>query len=287
MIVAPLWWCENGYNTTMPNLTLIKFGGSTITDKHQPETPNLPIIAQLAAELQAVRAQQPTLPLLIGHGSGSFGHTYAAQYGVHTGLSDTADWRGYALTGAAAGRLNRIVVDTLLAAGLPALAVQPSASLRCERGVVVQWHTATLDLALARGLVPVIYGDVAFDLVQGSAIASTEALFTYLVSCTELVPARIILVGETAVYTADPYLNPHAERVPLITTANIDTVLAGAAGSRAVDVTGGMRSKLQLMWQLIEALPSLQVHLITAERGALQRALLDADADLGTRMRLH
>ncbi len=271
----------------MPNLTLIKFGGSTITDKHQPETPNLPIIVQLAAELQAVRAQQPTLPLLIGHGSGSFGHTYAAQYGVHTGLSDTADWRGYALTAAAAVRLNRIVVDTLLAAGLPALAVQPSASLCCERGVVVQWHTETLALALARGLLPVVHGDVAFDRVQGCAIASTEALFTYLVRHTDLSPARIILVGETSVYTADPYLNPHAERVPLITAANIDAVLAGAAGSRAVDVTGGMRSKLQLMWQLIEAAPNLQVHLITAKRGTLQRALLDTDADLGTRMRLH
>lgn len=269
----------------MDGLTLVKLGGSIITHKQQPETPNLPILAELAAELAAVCRTRPDLPLIVGHGSGSFGHVYAAQYGVHRGLAADGDWLGYALTSAAALRLNRLVVDALLQAGVPALALQPSASIATAQSVVVQWQLEPLRQALVHRLIPVIHGDVAFDQVQGSAIASTEALFTYLVQHTDLHPARIVLVGETAVYTADPHLNPHAERIPLITAANIGEVLAGAQGSRAVDVTGGMRSKLALMWSLIEAYPHMQVQLITADAGMLRDALLNSDADTGTRMR--
>lgn len=271
----------------MDGLTLVKLGGSIITHKQQPETPNLPIIAALAAELAEVRHDQPGLPVIIGHGSGSFGHVYAAQYGVHRGLAESGDWLGYALTSAAALRLNRLVVDALLDADVPALALQPSASIATVQSVVVQWQLEPLRQALAHRLIPVIHGDVAFDQVQGCAIASTEALFTYLVQHTDLRPARIVLVGETAVYTADPHLNPHAERIPLITAENITEVLAGAQESRAVDVTGGMRSKLELMWSLIEADHALQIQLITADAGVLRDALLNPHADTGTHMRYH
>ncbi|NJK80843.1 MAG: isopentenyl phosphate kinase family protein [Chloroflexaceae bacterium] len=267
-------------------MTFIKLGGSIITRKDEAETANQEVLQRLAAELASARAQQPGLRIILGHGSGSFGHVYAARYGVHRGLAPADDWRGFALTAAAALRLNRIVVDTLLAAGVPALSLQPSSTLACHNGQVVQWQTDTLTLALDRGLLPIVHGDVAFDSEQGSAIASTEALFAYLATHTTLQPARIILVGETTVYTADPFRDPAAERIPLITGANVAAVLSRAGGSRAVDVTGGMRSKLELMWSLIEGVPGLEVDLITAQAGELTNALLAPEQVSGTRMRI-
>ena len=193
-------------------LTFVKLGGSVITDKTGQEAPDLPIIRRLAAEVRAALDQAgPADRLIVGHGSGSFGHTYARRYGVHTGIAPGGDWMGFALTAAAALRLNRIVVDELLAAGVPALALQPSATLLSTAGRLVAWNTAAIGRAIEHRLVPVVHGDVAFDRERGAAIISTEQLLVALASDPALRPARVVLVGEAGVYTADPRANPAAE----------------------------------------------------------------------------
>lgn len=265
--------------------TFIKLGGSVITDKSGREAADLPLISRLASEITQAWVANPDLRLIIGHGSGSFGHHYAATYGVHRGLAPNADWMGFALTAGAALRLNRIVVDTLLNAGLPALQIQPSATLQSSGGHITTWDTSTIASALDHRLVPIIHGDVAFDQTQGSAIISTEQLLAHLATSSTLHPSRIILVGEDAVYTADPRIDLNAERIPLITQSNIAEVLEGTVGSHAVDVTGGMRSKLELMWHLVESIPHLEVHLIGPQPGILAAALGNKPLDAGTIIR--
>lgn len=264
-------------------LTFVKFGGSVITDKTGREAPDLATIRQLAGEVRAaLDAAGPSYRLIVGHGSGSFGHTYARRYGIHQGIAPGGDWMGFALTAAAALRLNRIVVDELLAAGVPALALQPSATLISHAGALASWHTAAVARALERGLVPVVHGDVAFDTAQGSAIISTEQLLEALARTPALRPGRVVLVGELGVYTADPRADPRAQRIDRIDAGNIEAVLAGAGASHGVDVTGGMRSKVDLMWRLAQAAPGLTVQLIGPAPGLLTRALLGAAAGDGT-----
>lgn len=267
----------------MRSVTFVKLGGSIITDKTGQAQPALATMRQLAAELRDACAAAPQLAIILGHGSGSFGHTYAARYGIQRGIAPDDDWLGFALTAAAALRLNRIVVDELLAAEVPALSLQPSATLRSSGGEILDWSTTTIKRALDHRLIPIIHGDVAFDDAQGSAIISTEQLLVHLARHTEeLCPARIVLVGESGVFTADPRSTPSARRIPRIDRSNIATVLRGAGASHGADVTGGMRSKLELMWQLVEATPGLVVHLIGPAPGLLRRALLGAASGEGT-----
>ena len=264
-------------------LAFVKFGGSVITDKTGQEAPDLPLIRRLAAEVRAALDAAPVAyRLIIGHGSGSFGHSYARRYGIHTGMEPNADWMGFAQTAAAALRLNRIVVDELLAAGVPAIAFQPSATLRSRDGQLEAWDTATVVQALERRLVPIVHGDVAFDTTQGSAIISTEQLLEALGHNSALQPTRVVLVGEAGVYTADPRSNSAAQRIPRISAQNIDAVLRGAGGSHGADVTGGMRSKVELMWRLVQAIPGLQVQLIGPDPGLLAAALLGNAPAAGT-----
>jgi isopentenyl phosphate kinase len=272
----------------MTQLTFIKFGGSAITDKHGQEAADISIIRQLASELHQARTDNPDQQYVIGHGSGSFGHYYAAKYHVHTGLQAGDDWMGYALTSGAASRLNRLVLDALLEAGVPAITVQPSAALQTASGEITHWHTETISHALAHGLVPVVHGDTAFDTVQGSSIVSTEMLLSYLALHTEHKPTKIIMVGESAVYTSDPHVEPDAQIIPLITSANIDTILTEQArGSLAVDVTGGMQSKVQALWQLVEAIPGLEIHIIgvSLDTNILYHTLSNDNETVGTRIR--
>lgn len=263
-------------------LTFIKFGGSIITDKRQAETPDLATIRRLASEVRAALDADPALQIILGHGSGSFGHWYAERYGVHRGIAPDGDWMGFALTSGAALRLNRIVVDELLHAGVPALSLQPSTTLRSAGGKLVAWDTTTLQTALKHRLMPVIHGDVAFDEAQGSAIISTEQQLDYLARDPALRPQRIILVGEAAVCTADPHNDPQAERIPEINASNIEAVLHGTGASHGVDVTGGMRSKIEQMWSLVQALPGLRVHLIGSAPDLLRQTLLGRATGQGT-----
>lgn len=262
----------------------IKFGGSVITDKRIAESADVDAIQRLARAVANARRIRPDLRMVLSHGSGSFGHVAAAKYGIHKGLAPDADWFGFAATSAAALRLNRLVVDTLIVAHVPAMSFQPSTTVETAHGQVVAWQTDHILKALAYGMVPVVHGDVSFDLHQGSAIASTEMLLQWLCHVPALQPHKIILIGESAVYTADPHKNPDAMRIPHIHGGNIQQVLGGAGGSYGVDVTGGMASKLALMWRLIEQVPQLQVQFIAPDAELFEKALLGHAFDHGTVM---
>jgi len=270
----------------MNDLVFVKLGGSVITDKTQAETARPEIITRLAGEVASALAAQPGLRLVLGHGSGSFGHVVARRYGTRGGVHGEAEWQGFAEVAAAAARLDRIVTDAFLAEGVPVWSLQPSASARCWGGTLVSLETVLVVSVLAQGLVPLLYGDVALDELQGGTIISTEQIFAYL--ARQLCPARMILVGEVdGVFEGDPLRQPSARRVPEITEENWSLVRAALGGSHGVDVTGGMLSKVEEMVDLVRTLPGLTVHVLSGERrGALETALLfPSEASAGTVIR--
>lgn len=262
------------------DLIFIKLGGSVLTDKTAPESLNQVVLQRVAASIAAAMRQRPSLKLLIGHGGGSFGHYWAAKYQTHLGVRDAKGWQGVARVADAMGRLNRAVVAALLDAGLPAISVQPSASALASARQLQQLETAAIQRLLRSGLVPVVYGDVVLDTMQGAAIASTEMIFSYL--APRLQPQRIVLVGEEGVFTADPRRDPNAQRIPAITSATVDQIMHHLGGSHGTDVTGGMASKVREMWSLVQAVPGLEVRLIGTDPIAVQRALLGEADDEGT-----
>jgi isopentenyl phosphate kinase len=252
----------------------IKLGGSVITDKAQPETARPDVIARLAQEVARALRSCPDLRLVMGHGSGSFGHKAARRYGTRQGVHCAADWRGFAHVAAVAARLNRLVCDLFLEAGVPVWSLQPSASAWCRNGELVSLATTPVERALAQGLVPLLYGDVALDELQGGTIISTEEILVYL--ARRLRPARMILVGAVdGVFEGDPLQDPSARPVPEISAANWTTVREVLGGSHATDVTGGMLAKVEEMVRLVRELPELTVHIISGEpSGLLEGALL-------------
>ncbi len=264
-------------------VVFLKLGGSLITDKTRPETAHLDVLDRLADELQQARAQAPHLRILLGHGSGSFGHAAAARHGTRRGVSGPAGWLGFAEVADAAARLNRIVVGRLLTAGVPVWSIQPSASALCQDGRLMEWQSDTIELAFERGLVPLVYGDTLLDTVCGGTIASTEELFGWLLP--RLTPGRVVLAGIVdGVYDSDPLLNPNAARLPVITPATLPDYSARLGGSHGVDVTGGMLSKVSEMCRLVAAHPQTEVCLVSGLRtGAVIEAVLGSDAG-GTRI---
>lgn len=259
----------------MESITLVKLGGSLITDK-RVESSYRADVAQCIAEEIAAAWREPhmqTSSLLIGHGSGSFGHFAAARHQTMEGVETPEQWQGFAEVAAAASDLNALFTATLRAAGLPILRIQPSASLQCSRGIILSLELQPIRQALAQGLIPLVYGDVAFDDVLGGTIASTESIFTYLAQ--QLDVARVILVGEVSgVY--DDQQNVISE----ITPTNFERYRAFLGGSAGTDVTGGMLTKVSDMLALVKRFPRLRVQIIDGLQPGVLQSVLTNDAGM-------
>ncbi len=255
----------------------LKLGGSLITDKTAVSTIRPAILRQLADEIAAARAQKPELRLLLGHGGGSFGHVAAAKHGTRDGVKTAVEWYSFARVHASMARLNQLVIEALLAVGVPAIGLQPSAHARAENGRLTHITTAAIRAALDANLVPVIYGDTIFDTIRGGTILSTEELMIGLVD--ELRPSRLLLAGETmGVYDENKKL------IPIITPASYKTIAPALQGSRGTDVTGGMASKVEGMLALVTARHSLTTRIFSGMNAGNVTKLLvmNNEVELGT-----
>lgn len=251
-------------------LAFLKLGGSLITDKTRPYTPRPERLADLAAQIAAALQENPDLHLVLGHGSGSFGHQAASQFGTRRGVSGPDAWRGFAEVWYQASALNRLVIESLRRAELPAVTISPLSSITAHNGKVFIWDIYPIQTALVRGLLPVVHGDVVFDEARGGTILSTEDLFEHL--ARQLRPNRILLAGlEQGVWEDFP---ARTRLVPEITPGEAARQAPGLGGAEGLDVTGGMRAKVTQMLALVEEVRGLEVLIFSGqEPGNIRRAL--------------
>jgi isopentenyl phosphate kinase len=262
----------------MTEAILVKLGGSLITDKTRAETARLPVIRRLAGEIARAAAASAPVRLIVGHGSGSFGHVAAARYQLGSGLVRPDQLPGVSLTQERAAALHRQVVAELLAAGALPYSIAPSSALVTSGGEPVDFLAEPLLLALGRGLLPVLYGDVVLDREQGVAICSTERLFTLLARRLPergIAIRRVLWLGKTA-----GVWDGEGRTIPRLTRAactGMEETIGAAAGT---DVTGGMRHRVETALDLADlGIPSLILD--GREPGLLERALA-GDAVPGT-----
>ncbi len=260
----------------MDNLIFLKLGGSLITDKKRPETPRMDVLIRTAVALQTAFDINPELQLLLGHGSGSFGHVTAAKYNTRQGVYTAEEWLGFTAVSEVAVRLNRLVLHSLQTAGLPAISFSPSSTAVVHDGHLREMSLAPLRAALAAKLLPIVHGDVAFDEVRGGTIVSTEEVFAYLAA--QLRPRWLLLAGET-----EGVLDSTGKVISHITPANFHEIAPALGGSHGTDVTGGMASKVKEMLDLTAVQPDLRIRIFSGlTPGNLTRLLISPSTNIGT-----
>jgi len=252
----------------MKNLVFVKLGGSLITDKSRPYTIREEVIKRICKEVHEARDGKP---LLIGHGGGSFPHVSASKYETHKGLINDKSWEGFVRVQDDAAKLNRIIISSLIGAGVKAISFQPSASCIAKDDQIIEWYTKPIESALSEGLIPVPYGDVCLDLKKGFCIISTEEVFRFLAK--KLKPERIIMVGKT-----DGVLDSEGNIIKEITKKNFESVKKSLMSSDGfADVTGGMVLKVKKALEM-----GTEVEIINGlKAGLLKRSLL-GERGLGT-----
>jgi len=258
--------------------TVLKLGGSVITDKRKPLTPNLKAIERLADEIS--RAQ--TSRLMLVHGGGSFGHPVAELYKIAEGYVDPQQTVGFSQTHLAMTLLNSWVMEALIDHNIPAVDVHPSSCTVTNSGRITRFELEPLKKMLETGFVPVLYGDAVLDSEQGFAILSGDQLVSVL--AIQLGAARIIMGADVdGLFTADPKTDSSAQLLDYVTLEELESLKHRIEGSKTTDVTGGMLGKIQELTVAIEH--GIEAVIVNATKpGRVYRALA-GDSVIGTTIR--
>lgn len=200
------------------------------------------MIARLAGEIARATRDTPHR-LIVGHGSGSFGHVAARQSGIASGLRSADQLPGVSKTQGRAAALHQLVIAALIAAGANPYSIAPSSCLVADAGRPAAFAAEPLLLALDRGLLPVLYGDVVTDRSWGISIASTEKLFEILARTLldqGRTVRRALWLGET-----DGLYDAAGKTIPRISAGDLDQASQAIGAPDGTDVTGGMRHRIE------------------------------------------
>ncbi|MCL5430232.1 MAG: isopentenyl phosphate kinase [Candidatus Marsarchaeota archaeon] len=268
---------------TITGLVLVKIGGSIITDVNRENTAKPKVIRRLADEVK-IASENANVKIGLGHGSGSFGHVSGSKYKTHLGLIHNESKKGASLTQHVAASLHRIVINEFCNVGANPLSFPPSSAAITTNRRIIEWDIRPITTALRHGFIPITCGDVTLDTELGVTIVSTEEPLRYIAN--KLKPERVIMGGDVdGVYTANPKLAKYARLVDVIDKHNIKEALSGVSGSTKVDVTGGMRSKLEYAYEIAKSCGA-SVHIVNAEvPGRLYSAMV-GDPVTGTVVRV-
>lgn len=214
--------------------TIVKLGGSVITEKDRAETIDGPALDRAADALADAE------DLVVVHGGGSFGHHHAESYGVSTTEGSHDPDAVIDIHGAMA-TLNRFVVARLRERDVPAVPVHPlSAADRDGDGKLTLPAGAPARL-LEEDYVPVVHGDVVAHANEGVTVLSGDEIVVTL--------ARALSADRVGLCSAVPgVLDADGEVIPEI--AAFEEVADVLGDSDATDVSGGMAGKVRELLML-------------------------------------
>ena len=214
--------------------TVLKLGGSVVTEKNDPETVDRAALERAAGTL----AGRDDVVLV--HGGGSFGHHHAARYSVST-TEGTGDPAAVRAIHDAMKRLNAAVVEALAEAAVPALPVHPmSAADRDENGDLTL-PTGQVETMLEEGFVPVLHGDGVVHTGKGATVLSGDELVAVLAEALGADRVGVCSAVE-GVYDDDGGVIDHI--------GSFEAVADALGSSDATDVSGGMAGKVRALLDL-------------------------------------
>jgi isopentenyl phosphate kinase len=219
--------------------TILKIGGSVITDKSEELKAKTQVIDRLATEIQKAEVNN----LILVHGGGSFGHPLAQRFAIKDGLRENSQKIGFCETHHVMTVLNGLLMDALVWHAVPAISIAPSSVIMTRNGRIQSFEETPIRRMLEMGFLPVMYGDAVLDTDLGFTILSGDQLVSTL--AMKFDAGRLIIgVDVDGLYEADPKVEKTARMLEHVTLEELKKLQGKLGNSRAVDVTGGMLGKM-------------------------------------------
>ena len=207
-------------------MILIKLGGSIITNKQKPLTPNLPAINKIVSQLRKIKE-----PIVVVHGGGSFGHYWSVKYNMHT-KPDKYNKKGVSVVKNSMVELNKIILDSFLNHGLNPYCLPPTDFMSGNKPDKKKIREITK--IAKNGLVPISYGDVMWFGKNKFYILSGDKIMRIL---SEILKPRLVIF----VLNVDGVYSDMKTKKLLHEIKGEKTSISKIG----MDVTGGMSRKIK------------------------------------------
>ncbi|MFW9992728.1 MAG: isopentenyl phosphate kinase [Candidatus Odinarchaeota archaeon] len=270
-------------NEVATPITIIKLGGALITDDSREFTARPEIIENIAEQLKEALLQTDRRIILI-HGAGSFGHIYAAKYKLNHGYNAELS-SGLVTTHDSMLELNQMIREIFAKKGLKLLQFPPMTFCLMVNGRVASAFCQPLEKALEFGYLPVLFGDVAFDMETGYKILSGDQLPSVLVNGIKGIARVIFLTNVDGVFDKHPGIFEDAH---LYSEINANEISSPASLFKSpittagkTRVTGEMEKKVEELLPLAKA--GIECWIINSKNNRLKE-LLSKGSTLGTRI---
>lgn len=227
----------------MGKVVFLKLGGSLITDKTKPFTQKPAVIRNIAQQIKKALDKDAKISLVIGNGAGSYAHYPAVLYKMRNGIKTEKQKMGFCLVQDAAARLNRIVVEQLLKAGVKCMSLNPSSMIVSKDGKIKDFFVDPVIKLLRLGITPVLYGDIVYDEKLGSQIYSTEMLLTELALRFKKLKIEVNSIIHNGITSG--VMDEKGNLIPRISSDNFKTLKKIFTSTKGFDVTGGMLHKVR------------------------------------------
>ena len=258
----------------MQSLTILKLGGSAITDKARECTPDIPTIQRVADRLRDYDR-----PLILIHGGGSYAHPFVTESGLGKGLRHQSQLRSVSETEFYLGQLTRIICASLLLRGKLPVPFHPISFVTFDNGKVKRIMLDPIRKALQSRLIPLLHGDLVFDESRGIGVFSGDRIASLVGQ--RLGASRVLLGSDVdGVYSRNPKTFPSATLIAEVTSENFRSVLK-ASGGPSGDATGGMGEKVRQALQL--AKNGCECYIFNLKEKNALRRILEGDRITGTR----
>jgi isopentenyl phosphate kinase len=217
------------------DLVIIKLGGSVITFKDKPISANYKAIKNISKILRKL-----TIPLIIVHGGGSYGHYWSVKFDMHTKPAKY-DPHGISIVHSSMLTLNKIVVDALEKERLNPYGLPPSSFL--NNGKPYGNKIRELKKMTEYNIIPITHGDIVYIKNNKYSILSGDVLMTMLSKILQ--PSKIIFA-----LNVDGLYNNIIDK-KIIKEINLEYkkkkqgVINFERDLSIKDVTGGMKRKVE------------------------------------------
>lgn len=265
------------------SLIILKLGGSSITKKADNKFEmDYDTLNRSAQEIKNALVKNPELQLLIVCGVGPFGHTNVTKYDLNHGIETEEQEKGVGVTNADCDFVGSETVKALGKVGLKAKLISGYEVCEQKSKKVVAFDIEPYKKAVDEKVIPITTGIMVPDEDFKWSVMSGDQVIAQTVKSLN---PKIVLMGTDVegIFTADPKNNPSATLIENITKDNLEEVLEKCGESKAMDVTGGMKGKLEKLASTLNGVPA-EIFSLFVE-GNLENVLLEKEIK-STKIRL-
>ncbi|MDQ1283947.1 MAG: isopentenyl phosphate kinase [Patescibacteria group bacterium] len=228
----------------MKPIYILKIGGSVATYKNRLGMSTRKTLLKEIGRSIKKALRKDSFGLILIHGAGAMGHQLAKKYNLAEGTGiNPKKWRGALISRLVNNKLNVDITEILVSQGLRIAPVHTATAIIQKNKKIDHCDLEIIKEALCQGCIPLLYGEMVFDVELGMSICSGDAIAPYLAE--KLGAQKIFFASDIdGVFTKDPHVYKGARLVKKINLKDVSRK-ASLTDSHNIDTTGGLLGKIQ------------------------------------------